>query len=47
MIVLLTGATGFIGSHVTRALLAAGHDVPNVAQAPGRQGPALQPVAHR
>lgn len=35
MVVLLTGATGFIGGHVLRALLDAGHDVRAVARRPG------------
>jgi uncharacterized protein YbjT (DUF2867 family) len=36
MRVLLTGATGFIGSHVAAALLARGHDVVAAGRHPGR-----------
>ncbi len=41
MLVLLTGATGFIGGHLLRALLAAGHTVRAVAR---REGPAIPGV---
>lgn len=36
MVVLLTGASGFIGSHLTRALLAAGHQVVCAVRDPAR-----------
>lgn len=41
MKVLVTGATGFIGRHVTRALVSAGHEVHAVARHAGPAGPGL------
>ena len=38
MVVLLTGASGFIGSHLARALAAAGHEVVCTTRNPGRGG---------
>lgn len=38
MIVLLTGASGFIGSHLAEALLAAGHQVVCATRIPGKVG---------
>lgn len=40
MVVLLTGASGFIGSHLADALLAAGHEVVTVSRKPGSGGDA-------
>lgn len=42
MRVLLTGATGFIGSHLLLALRAAGHEVVAVARKPGRVIPGVR-----
>lgn len=43
MRVLVTGATGFIGSHTTAALAGAGHDVVVLVRNPARLAPALDP----
>lgn len=40
MVVLLTGASGFIGSHLVEALLAAGHEVVSVSRKAGSAGDA-------
>jgi dihydroflavonol-4-reductase len=41
--VLLTGATGYIGSHTASALLERGHEVVALVRDPERLGPALDP----
>jgi dihydroflavonol-4-reductase len=41
--VLVTGGTGFVGSHVTAALLAAGHEVRLLARTPSRVAEVLAP----
>jgi dihydroflavonol-4-reductase len=43
MLVLVTGATGFIGSHTVAALRRDGHDVRVLARNPERVAPALEP----
>lgn len=43
MLVLVTGATGFIGSHAVAALRRDGHDVRVLARDPDRIAPALEP----
>ncbi len=43
MLVLVTGATGFIGSHTVAALRRDGHDVRILVRDPGRVAPALDP----
>jgi dihydroflavonol-4-reductase len=44
MKVLVTGGTGFVGSHSTAALLAAGHDVRLLVRNRARLAPALDPL---
>jgi nucleoside-diphosphate-sugar epimerase len=41
--VLVTGGTGFIGSHTVAALVRHGHDVRLLARTPERVGPVLEP----
>jgi len=43
VLVLVTGGTGFVGSHSIAALLRAGHDVRVLARSPDRVAPALEP----
>ena len=44
MKVLVTGGTGFVGSHAIAALLAAGHDVRVLAREPGKVARVLAPL---
>lgn len=46
MRVLVTGGTGFVGSHTVAALLSAGHEVRLLVRNPGRIRPALQPLSN-
>jgi dihydroflavonol-4-reductase len=47
MRVLITGGTGFVGSHSVEALIDAGHDVRLMVRAPERIAPALGPLGVR
>jgi nucleoside-diphosphate-sugar epimerase len=42
--ILVTGGTGFVGSHSVAALIAAGHDVRLLVRSPDRIAPALRPL---
>jgi nucleoside-diphosphate-sugar epimerase len=42
--VLVTGGTGFVGSHTVAALVARGHDIRLLVRSPDRIAPALQPL---
>jgi dihydroflavonol-4-reductase len=44
MRVLITGGTGFVGSHTTAAVVRAGHTVRLLVRRPERAGPALAPL---
>jgi dihydroflavonol-4-reductase len=44
MRVLITGGTGFVGSHIVAATIRAGHDVRLLVRRPERVGPALAPL---
>ncbi len=43
MKVLITGGTGFVGSHTTAALVGGGHEVRMLVRSPSKVGPALAP----
>ena len=43
MRVMVTGGTGFLGSHTVKALLDAGHEVRLLVRSPARIGPAMAP----
>jgi nucleoside-diphosphate-sugar epimerase len=42
--ILVTGGTGFVGSHTVAALVARGHDIRLLVRSPDRIAPALQPL---
>jgi dihydroflavonol-4-reductase len=45
--VLVTGGTGFVGSHSAKAIIDAGHDLRLLVRSPRRLAPALEPLAVR
>ena len=47
MRVLVTGGTGFVGSHSVKAIVDAGHDVRLLVRSPNRLAPALEPLGVR
>jgi dihydroflavonol-4-reductase len=47
MKVLVTGGTGFVGSHTVKAIIDAGHDLRLLVRSPERQAPALEPLGVR
>ena len=47
MKVLVTGGTGFVGSHSVRAIIDAGHDLRLLVRVPARLAPALEPLGVR
>jgi dihydroflavonol-4-reductase len=47
MKVLVTGGTGFVGSHSVKAMLDAGHDLRLLVRSPRRLAPALEPLGVR
>jgi NAD(P)-dependent dehydrogenase (short-subunit alcohol dehydrogenase family) len=47
MKVLVTGGTGFVGSHSVKAIVDAGHDLRLLVRSPGRPAPALEPLGVR
>src|SRR5215208_5935315 len=47
MKVLVTGGTGFVGSHSVKALADAGHDLRLLVRSPDRLAPALEPLGVR
>ena len=47
MKVLVTGGTGFVGSHSVKAIGEAGHDLRLLVRSPGRLAPALEPLGVR
>jgi dihydroflavonol-4-reductase len=47
MKVLVTGGTGFVGSHSVKALVDAGHDLRLLVRSPDRLAPALEPLGVR
>lgn len=46
MKVMVSGGTGFVGSHSVDALLRAGHQVRLLVRSPEKVGPALEPLGH-
>lgn len=44
MKVLVTGGTGFVGSHITRQLRASGHEVRLLARTPGKVAPLMKKI---
>jgi nucleoside-diphosphate-sugar epimerase len=47
MKVLVTGGTGFVGSHTVKAIADAGHELRLLVRSPGRLAPALEPLGVR